>query len=82
MKKYDKILFLTRSKLNSLAKALIYLNISHNEFVLTNNVSKESDDIKEEIKNSNDETVSFYCLKCRKNMESKNIKIVKTKMEE
>ena len=34
--------------------ALIDSNISHNHFVLTNNNPKDSDDIKEEIKNSND----------------------------
>ena len=35
-------------------KALIYSNISHDEFVLINNVSNKFDNIKEEIKNSND----------------------------
>ena len=37
-----------------MSKALIDSNISHNEFVLINNVLKEFDDIKEEIKNYND----------------------------
>ena len=57
-KKHDKILSLAKSKLNSaevlISIALIDSNISHNEFVLINNVPKEFDDIKEEIKNSND----------------------------
>ena len=57
-KKHDKILSLAKSQLNSaevlISKALIDSNISHNEFVLINNVPKEYDDIKEEIKNSND----------------------------
>ena len=35
-------------------KTLIYSNISHDEFVLTNNMPKEFDDIKDEIENSND----------------------------
>ena len=35
------------------SKALIDSNISHEEFVLINNVLKEFHDVKEEIKNSN-----------------------------
>ena len=54
-KKHDKIVLLGKSKLNSvevlISKALIDSNISHDEFVLINNVRKEHDDIKEEIKN-------------------------------
>ena len=54
-KKHDKIVLLRKSKLNSLDllifKALFGSNISHNEFVLINNVPKEYDDIKEEIEN-------------------------------
>ena len=46
-----------KSKLNSIefliSKALINSNISHDEFVLINNVLKELYDTKEEIKNSN-----------------------------
>ena len=55
-KKHDKILSLAKSKLNSvlLSKVLINSNISYDEFVLINNVPKEFDDMKEEIKNSND----------------------------
>ena len=57
-KKYDKILSLRKSKLNTvevfISKALIDSNISHKEFVLINNVPKEFDDIKEEINNFND----------------------------
>ena len=34
--------------------AWINSNISHDEFVLMNNVLKEFDDVKEEIKNFND----------------------------
>ena len=45
---------LAKSKLNSLevliSKALIDSNISHDEFVLINNVLKEYDDMKEKIK--------------------------------
>ena len=54
-KKHDKIVLLRKSKLNNLDllifKALFGSNISHNEFVLINNVPKEYDDIKEEIEN-------------------------------
>ena len=55
-KKHDKIVLLAKSKLNSIevliSKALIDSNISHDEFVLINNVLKEFHDMKEEIKNS------------------------------
>ena len=49
---------LAKSKLNSIefliSKALIDSNITHNEFILINNVLKEFYDIKEEFKNSID----------------------------
>ena len=58
-KKHDKIINLAKPKLNSIefliSKALIDSNISHDESVLINNVTKEFCDMKEEIKNSNDE---------------------------
>ena len=53
-KKHDKIVLLAKSKLNSIkvliSKAFIDPDVSHNEFVLINNVLKEYDDTKEEIK--------------------------------
>ena len=65
-----------------ISKALIDSNINHDEFVLIN-VLKEFYDMKEEIKNSNDKRLykrmSPYCLKCRKNTESQNAKVVRTK---
>ena len=36
-----------------ISKALINSNVSHDEFVLINNVWKEYDDLEEEIKNLN-----------------------------
>ena len=42
-----------------ISKALIGSNISHDEFVSSNNVLKNYDDMKEEIKNSNDK---YICL--------------------
>ena len=52
-KKHDKIVLLAKSKLNSIevliSKALIDSNISHDEFVLINNVLKECDTMKKEI---------------------------------
>ena len=46
---------LAKSNLNSLeiliSEALINSNINHDEFVLINNVLKKYDDVKEEIKN-------------------------------
>ena len=54
-KKHDKIVLLAKSKLNRVkvvfSKSLIDSNISHHEFVLINNVLKEYDEVKEEIKN-------------------------------
>ena len=56
-KKHDKIVFLAKSKLNSIevliSKALNDSNISHDGFVLINNVLKELYDMKGEIKHSN-----------------------------
>ena len=57
-KKHDKIVLLAKSKLNSIEvliyKVLVDSNISHDEFVLIDNVLKEFYDMKEKIKNSND----------------------------
>ena len=55
---HDKIALLAKSKLNNIevliSKALIDSNISHDEYVLINNVPKECYDMKEEMKNFND----------------------------
>ena len=55
IKKHDKIVLLAKFKLNNIevliSKALIDSSISHDEFVLINNVLKEYDYLKEEIKN-------------------------------
>ena len=57
-KKHDKIVLLAKSKFNStgalISKVLTDSNISHNEFVLINNIMKEFYDMNEEIKKSND----------------------------
>ena len=54
-KKHDKIVLLAKSKLNSIevliSKAFIDSVISHDEFVLINNLQKEYDKMKEEVKN-------------------------------
>ena len=53
-KKHNEIILLRNSKLNSIevliSTAWIDWNISHDEFVLTNNKVKEYDDMKKEIK--------------------------------
>ena len=53
-KKHDKIVLLAKSKLNRIevliSKTLIDSVISHDEFVLINNVLKEYNKMKEEIK--------------------------------
>ena len=55
-KKHDKMVLLAKSKLNSIgvlvSKVLIDSVFSHDEFVLINNVLKECNKIKQEIKNS------------------------------
>ena len=54
-KKHDKIGLFAETKINSIgiliSKALIDSTISHDELVLVNNVLKEYEDMKEEIKN-------------------------------
>ena len=74
-KKHDKIVLLGKTKLNSIevliSRTLIDSSISHDEFVSVNNVLREHDDMKEEIKTLETSTVhqSFYktmlsyCLK-------------------
>ena len=56
-KNYDKIVLLTKSKLNSIevliSQALIDSNIRHDETDLINNVLKEYDDMRAEIKDLN-----------------------------
>ena len=51
-------MLLAKTKLNSIevsiSKVLINLNISHDEFVLRNNMLIKYDDMKEEIKNLKD----------------------------
>ena len=55
-KKHDRIVFLGKDKLNTIevliSKSLIDLYISHEEFVSVNNVLREYNKIKKEIKNS------------------------------
>ena len=57
-KKCGKIVLLAKTNLNTIevliSKASIDSNISHDEFFTVNNVLKDYDDMKEEIKNSND----------------------------
>ena len=52
--KHDKIVLLAKCKVNSIevliSKALTNSNISHEEFLLINNMLEEHDDMKEEIK--------------------------------
>ena len=59
-RKHDKIVLLANSKLNNIevlfSKALIYSNISHDEFILINNTLKEFYNTKEEIKSFNNKS--------------------------
>ena len=69
-KKHDKIILISKSKLNRIevliSKALINSVISH--------VCRRSQSICK--------TMLSYCLKCRKNTESKNLKLQGQKTEE
>ena len=57
-KKHGKIVLLAKTNLNTIeiliSKASIDSSTSHDEFFSVNNVLKDYDDMKEEIKNSND----------------------------
>ena len=73
-KKYNKIVLLGKSKLNSIevliSNVLTDSVISHNEFILINNVLKEYNEMKEAIKN----------LKTQKKKNKKKKQKVKIKM--
>ena len=60
-KKHDKIVLLAKSKLSRLevltSEALIRSVISHDEFVLINNMLKEHEEMKKEIRNYNNKYV-------------------------
>ena len=62
-KKKKQNLLLEKSKFNNqkslISKALTDSNISHDEFVLMNNVLKEYGNMKAEIKSSNNKKVCF-----------------------
>ena len=72
--KPDKVVLLAKSKLNkievSFSKALIGSNISHDEFLLINNMLKEYT-IYRLYKNflSIYKTILSYCLKCKKKIQ-------------
>ena len=67
-KKYDKKVLLAKSKLNSIevliSKTLIDSNIIHDEFVSLNNLLKELDNMREEIRNLKTQIVfrRFYLI--------------------
>ena len=60
-RKHDKIVLLAKPKLNStevlISKKLIDSVISHDKFVLLNNVPKKFDEMKNETKSLKSETV-------------------------
>ena len=74
-KKYNKIVLLGKSKLNSIevliSNVLTDSVISHNEFVLINNVLKEYNEMKEAIKNLKTQK--------KKKTESNNQNVARTK---
>ena len=66
-KKYDKIVLLAKSKLNStevlISKALIDSNIGHDEFVLIHAVLKICNNMKEEFKDLKTKSVYYFIFK-------------------
>ena len=91
---HDQIVLLAKTKLNIIevliCKTLIDSYISHEKFILVNNMFKKYDEMKKEINKALTiyqgfqflyKTKFSYCLKCKKNAESKNPKVVKTKRE-
>ena len=79
---------LPKSQLNIIevliSKALIDSNISHDEFILITNVLKEFYNNYFQNKSKSPgtyKTMLSYCLKCRKNTESKYSKVVRSKNE-
>ena len=86
-KKHEKIVSPEKSKLNRkevlICKSLIYSEISHDEFefVLINNVLKEYVYWIKFIEYFWSVLIAVlsYCLKCQKNIESKNPKVARTK---
>ena len=95
MQKYDKILMLTKSKLNSIAtisQALIDMKIIHEEFITILKEKDKYEKVKESLKSENEkyeimrlskkkEKKLFSCvyIKCFKSAK-KNIKNVKLKL--
>ena len=67
-----------------ISKGLTNSYISHDEFVLVNNVSREYSEMKEEIKNPQSaleytKTMETYSVSCNKNTANKNSTVRKTK---
>ena len=58
MKKHDKILMLTKTKLNSIetliSKAIIDMEISHKEFIAILNEKNKYEKIKENVRNASE----------------------------
>ena len=64
-------------------KALIDSYISHDEFLLVNNVLREYSEMKQEMKKVcviyYIQKIKMYCLSCKKNTEKENSSVRKTK---
>ena len=87
-KKHDKIVFIGKAKLNTIAaliyKALIDSDINHGKFVSINAL-REYYEMKEEIKNSETSVEYFcgtsmetYCVSCKKYTANENSRVQKT----
>ena len=63
-KKYDKILMLSKSKLNSIEKlipkALNDMEISHEEFIMTLNEKERYDKTKYKLRNDSKNEIMWY----------------------
>ena len=83
-KKHDKIVLVGKTKLNAIAilvsKALIDSCISHDEFVSVNNMLREYNEMKEEIKKSWN-FCGIYYVKAIETVSSALRKILRTKIQ-
>ena len=85
-KKNDNIVLLAKTKLNTnkilISQTLIDSYVNHDEFVSVNNLLREYNEIKHEIKNPINVVeykIEIYFLICRKNTANKNFSLRRTK---
>ena len=88
-KKHDKIVLLAKTKLNTIevliSKALTDSYINRDEIVSVNNVLRQYNEMKKEIKNRKNccgihhKKMETYCVSCKKNTVNENTSVRRTK---